>query len=221
MSRGWGMLGGDPGGPGGAAGGAGRAKLHPQTRTGCAGGRSGAQTHLALLDLHLIYLMPRVCSAIRRHQTLQGRGMDGESKQRLNINLPQGLKNAGGGRRGPVAFGVPLQVGGSPGDTPGRGGCSRLQDQIWLLSGSGDHSVPPALPVPAGGTKETPPAQLRISLYYLNPLCTTDRKKNKKTLLNPLRYENYKLCTWTAVSARVKGHGLWWRDSSPRPPPRG
>lgn len=37
--------------------------------------------------------------------------------------------------------------------------------------------------------KEAPPDQLRISLYYLNPLCTTT--KNKKTLLNSLRYENY------------------------------
>lgn len=55
--------------------------------------------------------------------------------------------------------------------------------------------------------KEAAPDQLRISLYYLNPLCTTT--KNKKTLLNSLRYENYKLCTSTAMSARVKDRGLW------------
>lgn len=119
VSRGWGILGGIGGTRRSCWGGAGRAKLRPQTRTGCAGGRSGAQTHLALLDLHLIYLMPPVCSAIRRHQTLQGRGMDGQNKQRLNINLPQGLKDGGGGQRGPVAFGVPLQVGGSPWGHPG------------------------------------------------------------------------------------------------------
>lgn len=68
--------------------------------------------------------------------------------------------------------------------------------------------------------KEAPPDQLGMSLYYLNPLCTTT--KNKKTLLNSLRYENYKLCTRLprAREGGREGSCLWWRDLRPRLPRR-
>lgn len=98
-------------------------------------------------------------------------------------------------------------------------GCSRLCRGPGLELGC--CSTPLSCPIPGQGAmgshevqKESPPDQLRISLYYLNPLCTTT--KNKKTLLNSLRYENYKLCTSTAVSARVEDHGLWWLNLRPR-----
>lgn len=91
-------------------------------------------------------------------------------------------------------------------------GCSRLCRGPGLELGS--CPIPGQRPVGSQEVqKESPPDQLRISLYYLNPLYTTT--KNKKTLLNSLRYENYKLCTSTAVSARVEAHGLWWLNLRP------
>lgn len=141
----------------------------------------------------------------------------------------------GVGGRGPVAFGLPLHCLGqqdwgealhwAPKDAPAAPGSAEGQDQIWLLSRRGTLASPPVLSWQAGCLgcrrtvpKEAPPDRLRISLYYLNPLCTTT--KNKKMLLNSLQYENYKLCTLTAVSARVKDHGLWWLDLRPRMPQR-
>lgn len=122
------------------------------------------------------------------------------------------------GGRGPVAFGLLLH---HPG-LWGLGEAPRWLPRVfWLLPalqrariGAGVLSIPGQRPVGSQEVqKESPPDQLRISLYYLNPLYTTT--KNKKTLLNSLRYENYKLCTSTAVSARVEAHGLWWLNLRP------
>lgn len=148
--------------------------------------------------------------------------MEGENNQRLNINLPRAERGCWGGWEGTYCLWAPTAPPRSLG--PGRGlsmgqGCSRLCRGPGLELGC--CSIPLSCLIPGQGAmesqevqKESPPDQLRISLYYLNPLCTTT--KNKKTLLNSLRYENYKLCTSTAVSARVEDHGLWWLNLRPR-----
>lgn len=151
--------------------------------------------------------------------------MEGENNQRLNINLPRAERDWGGWEETCCLWAPavpPRSVG------PGRGP-SMAPEGVLAAPGSaeGQHwswrccSIPLSCPIPGQGAvgslevqKESPPDQFRISLYYLNPLCTTT--KNKKTLLNSLRYENYKLCTSTAVSARVEDHGLWWLNLRPR-----
>lgn len=73
----------------------------------------------------------------------------------------------GAGKGDLLPLGSHCRLGGAPGDTPGRGGCSRLQDQIWLLSGSGHHSVPPSPSCPRGRHEGDSPSPAQdLSLLF-------------------------------------------------------